>query len=208
MKRTLIIAVAAIVSSLTCFAQDRYVASSKGNVNLRTAPSTTASKAGILSPSDLLPLIEEVDAASGNWDEGWYKVDANGKVAYVSRKVADTCDASVPEGLYKRSLTSNRGLDKIRFQGSMEILPYDKTHALINITWMRMNLPAEDYCYIADVKDGKIVATHQKYGYSDESEALADILEAAQALDHPMPVGFNEFNEALIFDGIEYTEDE
>lgn len=124
----------------------------------------------------------------------------------MSRKVATTVDAVIPEGMYNKSLDSNYGADKIRHQGSIEIVPVDKTHALINITWMRVNLPAESYCYIADIKDGRIIATHQKYGYGDASEGLAALMEEAGELDKPMPVGFSEFNSTLIFDGIEYSE--
>lgn len=207
MKRTIITLLAMAVSALVCCAQSQYVTSTaKGNVNLRTAPALNAPKAGTLAVKELVPLVEEVEAANGNWDDGWYKVNVGGKEVYVSRKVATTVDAVIPEGMYNKSLDSNYGADKIRHQGSIEIVPVDKTHALINITWMRVNLPAEDYCYIADIKEGRIIATHQKYGYGDASEGLAALMEDAGELDKLMPVGFSEFNSTLIFDGIEYSE--
>ena len=206
MKRTVITALVTVVSALACYAQSQYVSSTKGNVNLRTSPSTTAPKAGTLAAADLATLIEEVEAPNGNWDDGWYKVDVNGTQAYVSRKVATTVEATIPKEMYNKMIDSNEGADKIRFQGYIEIVPVDKAHAIININWMRVNLPAEEYCYIADIKDGKIIATHRKYGSSDASEGLSAIMEAATKLDKPIPVGFSEFNNTLLFNGIEYSE--
>ena len=70
MKRTVITALVTVVSALACYAQSQYVSSTKGNVNLRTSPSTTAPKAGTLAAADLVTLIEEVEAPNGNWDDG------------------------------------------------------------------------------------------------------------------------------------------
>lgn len=47
-------------------AQAQYVASTKGDVNLRASASTTAAKVGTLAKTDLIPCLEFLD--------GWYKV--------------------------------------------------------------------------------------------------------------------------------------
>ncbi len=77
MKHSVLLTLAIIISTLCSNAQSLYVSSMKGNVNLRTAPSTTSAKAGTLKSTDLLPCIEELD--------DWYKVSYNGKEAYVSK---------------------------------------------------------------------------------------------------------------------------
>jgi len=97
-------------------------------------------------------------------------------------------------------------LDKIRFQGSINIEPVGPAHALINVNWMRMNLPAEDTYYLAEIKDGRIVATHEGVTYVDSSEPLSEIKEKLSQLDSPIPVGFDEFNNTIFFKGTEYSE--
>lgn len=198
MKHAIFASIAIAASAFCCNAQSLYVSSMKGNVNLRTAPSTTAAKAGTLSKADLLPCLEEID--------GWYKVDLDGKEAYVSQSVATTCDAVIPEEMFKKDLTSNGPLDKTRFQGSINIEPIDRTHALITVNWMRVNLPAEDTYYLAEIKDGRITATHGGATYVDSSSPLASIKEELGQLDKPIPVGFDEFNNTIYFDGAEYSE--
>lgn len=198
MKHAILASMAIAASAFCCNAQSLYVSSMKGNVNLRTAPSTTAAKAGTLSKAELLPCLEELD--------GWYKVDINGKEAYVSQSVATTCDAVIPKEMFKKTLTSNEPLDKIRFQGSINIEPVGPAHALINVNWMRMNLPAEDTYYLAEIKDGRIVATHEGVTYVDSSEPLSEIKEKLSQLDSPIPVGFDEFNNTIFFKETEYSE--
>ena len=198
MKHSVLLTLAIIISTLCSNAQSLYVSSMKGNVNLRTAPSTTSAKAGTLKSTDLLPCIEELD--------DWYKVSYNGKEAYVSKSVTTTCDAIIPEGMYNKDIQSNGALDKIRFQGSIYIEPVGKTHALITVTWMRVNLPAETQYYLADVKDGKIVATYSGVSYVDSSTPVSDIKDQLSQLDTPIPVGFGEFNNTIYFDGAEYSE--
>lgn len=113
MKHSVLLTLAIIISTLCSNAQSLYVSSMKGNVNLRTAPSTISAKAGTLKSTDLLPCIEELD--------DWYKVSYNGKEAYVSKSVTTTCDAIIPESMYNKDIQSNGALDKIRFQGSIYI---------------------------------------------------------------------------------------
>lgn len=198
MKTLLFTVITFVASALCCNAQDLYVSSMKGNVNLRTAPSTTSAKSGTLSKGELLPLVEELD--------GWYKVDCNGKTAYVSQSVATMCDAVIPEEMYNKNLTSNEPLDKIRFQGDIFIEPVDKTHVLITVNWMRVNLPAETQYYLADVKDGKIVATHSGVSYVEASSSLSDIESELSVLGKPVRMGFDEFSNTIFFDGAEYSE--
>lgn len=197
MKKAFATIALCVATTLGCTAQSLYVRSNEGSVNLRTAPSKTAAKAGILSQSFLVPCIEELD--------GWYKVNVNGKEAYVSQEVASTCDAVIPEEMFGKELTSNAPLDKIRHQGSILIEAVDKEHALITTTWMRVNLPAETTCYLAYRKDGELVATHGAGTWIDASSPLSDIMEEMSPLDTVMPVGFDEFNNTIYFD-TEYSE--
>ena len=174
MKHAILAAMAIAASAFCGNAQSQYVSPMKGNVNLRTEPSTTAAKARTFSKAELLPLLEELD--------GWYKVDNNGTEAYVSQSVATTYDAVIPKEMFRKNLTSNKPLDKIRFQGSINIEPVDRAHALINVNWMRVNLPAEDSYYLAEIKDGMIVATHGGATYLESSEPLSEIKENSSCL--------------------------
>ncbi len=198
MKKIITLTVAFITMTLCGHAQEQYVYSTKGNVNIRTAASASAAKGGTLKKGEMFPLMEATN--------GWYKINVNGKPMYISQSVATICDAVIPTEMFNKSIDSNKGADKIRFQGSIEISPIDKTHALINITWMRVNLPAESYCYIANVKGGRIIATHRRFEWGDASEGLKSLMENADKLDTPKPVGFDEWNNTLIFDGILYSE--
>lgn len=198
MKQSVIFIAMLFASVFCCNAQSQYVSSLKGNVNLRSAPSTTASKAGMLLNSELLPLVEELD--------GWYKVDNNGHPAYVSQSVATTCDAFIPESMYGKNITSCRPLDKIRFQGDILIEPVDKTHVLITVNWMRVNLPAETRYFLAEVNDGVIKATHGGVSYVEASSPVASIKEELSELEKPLYMGFDEFNNTLYFDGAAYSE--
>ncbi len=198
MKHAILAAMAIAASAFCGSAQSQYVSPMKGNVNLRTEPSTTAAKARTFSKAELLPLLEELD--------GWYKVDNNGTEAYVSQSVATTYDAVIPKEMFRKNLTSNKPLDKIRFQGSINIEPVDRAHTLINVNWMRVNLPAEDSYYLAEIKDGMIVATHGGATYVESSEPLSEIKEKLILLDSPIPVGFDEFNNTILFKGAEYSE--
>lgn len=71
---------------------------------------------------------------------------------------------------------------------------------------MRVNLPAEDSYYLAEIKDGMIVATHGGATYLESSEPLSEIKEKLILLDSPIPVGFDEFNNTIFFKGTEYSE--
>lgn len=192
---------ALVVTVLCCNAQAMYVASTKGNVNLRSAPSTTAAKVGQMTEADLLPYIDMV----GDGENGWYKVDNNGKEAYVSVSVSTTVDAEIPDEMFGKSIDSDKPWDKIRHQGSIQISKIDDNHAIISMDWMRVNLPAESYYYLASLKDGKVVATHQILGYADKDTPMAEIMENADDLDKPIPVGFEEFNCSLIFEGLTFS---
>lgn len=198
MKNLIATVALCLLTALGCAAQSMYVRSNDGNVNLRTAPSKTAAKAGTLDRSALVPCVEELD--------GWYKVSVGGKEAYVSQEVASTCEAVVSEEMYGKEIGSNGPLDKIRFQGSILIEPIDAGHALITTEWMRNNLPAETTCYVAERRDGTLVATHGAGTWVDASSPLAEIMEEMSALDTPLPVGFDEFGNTLYFDGGEYSE--
>lgn len=184
--------------SFGCAAQSLYVLSSNGNVNLRTAPSKSAAKAGTLTYGELAACVEELD--------GWYKISYNGKDAYVSNEVSTTCDAFIPQEMYKQDIKSSRALDKIRFQGSLRIDPIDKTHVMITTEWMRVNLPAETTCYLAEVKDGMITATHAAGTWVDCDSPISAIMEEMFPLDKTIPVGFDEFNNTIYFNGGEYSE--
>lgn len=197
MKR-ITLATALFAAALYGNAQSLYVTPMKGNVNLRTAPSTAAAKAGTMTRSDMLPLVEEL--------EGWYKVDHNGQTVYVSQSVSTTCSAEIPEEMYGKDFTSNGPLDEIRFQGFLTIKPVDKDHVLITVNWMRINLPAEMLYFLADVKDGKIVATHGGASYVEADSPVATMKEELGELEKPIPVGFGEFNNTIYFDGAEYSE--
>lgn len=201
MKRIFIVIIA-VMAVATCNAQTMYVASQKGNVNLRTAPSTTAAKAGTMSASDLLPCLDEV----GDYETGWYKVDFNGKDAYVSKTVSTTVDAVIPNEIFGKPIDSTKPWDKIRHQGSIELNKLGKNHAIISMEWMRINLPAESHYYLATVKDGKVIATHAIMGYADSSTPMNEIMENASELDKQIPVGYGEFNDTLFFNGLEFSQ--
>lgn len=47
-------------------AQAQYVASTKGDVNLRASASTTAAKVGTLAKEDLIPCLEFLDGIRSN----------------------------------------------------------------------------------------------------------------------------------------------
>lgn len=141
---------------MTLSAQSQYVFTSKPSVNLRQMPSTSAAKVGTLEKGQMLPLVDS------DWETEWNKVSLNGKDAYVSQSVCEICDAEIPKELFGKSLASVEAADKVRFQGNITINPIGNQHAVIEVTWMRVNLPAETYNYLADVNsDGTVVATHQ-----------------------------------------------
>lgn len=198
MRKSILITLAITLACACSNAQSLYVLSLKGNVNLRTAPSTSAPKAGTLKSDELLPWLDESD--------GWYKVDYNGKEAYVAQSVSAICEAVIPDGIYKKDLSSTRPLDKIRHSGTIRIDPIDNSHVLISVCWMRINLPAEMSSYLASVKDGKIVATHAAGTYIDPEAPLSDIQNEVFPLDKPIPLGFEEFNNTIYFDGAQYSE--
>lgn len=203
MKR-IFIALLCASAVLACDAQDytSYVTSTtNGNVNLRTSPSKNAPKAGTMAASDLLPCLEEI----GDYDNGWYKVDYNGKPAYVSNTVSTTVNAVIPEEMFGKSLESTMPWDKIRHKGFIELTKIDNGHAIIGMDWMRVNLPAESIYYLATIKDGKVVATHQ-IEYTESSTPVSEIMKNASALDKPIPVGYDEFQNSLYFDGLEFSE--
>lgn len=171
----------------------------KGNVNVRTAPSTTAQKVGSLSTSDLVPCLEELD--------GWYKVDLNGKVGFVSQSVATTCDAVIPAEMFGKDITSSQPWDKIRHQGTIRLDKIDDKHAAIHMDWMRVNLPAESCTYIAEIKDGKVIAIYGTGTWVDIERPLKEILEdMGEPLEKAIPIGFNEFGNTIYFNGAVFSE--
>lgn len=198
MKKLILTIMTLAAATFCCGAQDMYVTSAKGNVNLRTAPSTSAPKCGSLTTAELLPVEEEVD--------GWFKVSLNGKTAYVSNTVAATYDAVIPKEVYNVTLTSNGARDRIRFQGSLEIAPVDRTHVLVTVNWMRLNLPAETVYYLADVREGRITATYSGTGYVEPTASLSSIKAEMSELSTPIPLGYSEFNNGVYFDGAEFSE--
>ena len=198
MKKVLLSAIFSITGIVGIAAQSQYVLPIDGNVNLRTAASKTAAKAGTLTASDLLPCLEELD--------GWYKVNYDGKDAFVSMSVARTCDAIVPEEIFGKDLGSAKAWDKTRHQGLIKITRIDQDHAFIQMEWMRVNLPAESYSYIATVKDGKITATHSSGVWVDPDRPLNEILNDLYPLEKQIPVGFDEFNNTIFFNGAEFSE--
>ena len=180
-------------------AQSTYVTSMKGNVNVRTAPSTTAQKAGSLSTSDLVPCIEELD--------GWYKIDFNGKDAYVAQSVATTCDAVIPDEMFGKDIESSEPWDKIHHQGTIRLDKIDQKHAAIHMEWMRVNLPAESSTYMSEIRDGKVVATHCVSTWIDTDRPVKEILEdMGEPLEKTIPVGFNEFDNTIYFNGAVFSE--
>lgn len=188
-----------IFTGMSLCAQSQYVYTTKNSVNLRKSASTASAKAGTLSKGDMLPLIEDAD--------GWYKVDNNGTPAFVSATVAYLCEANVPAAMFGKTFDSSEAWDKIRFQGSITITPVGKGHALITMEWMRKNLPAETYNYMATVKDGKVVATHNLgMSWKDPDDGYDKLMEDASPLEKPLPVGFDDFNNTLYFNGAVFSE--
>lgn len=199
MRKSIIIAICLGFSIWGASAQSMYVSSMKGNVNVRTAPSKTAPKAGSISTADLVPCIEEVD--------GWYKIDLNGKEAYVSQSVAATCEAVVPDEMFGKSLESSEPWDKIRHHGFFSLEKIDNNHAAIHMDWMRVNLPAESSTYIAEIKDGKVIATYGVGTHVDTKRPLKEILEEmGEPLAKPIPLGYDEFGNTLYFNGAKFSE--
>lgn len=200
--RKIIIVFLGIFSFMTLSAQSQYVFTSKPSVNLRQMPSTSAAKVGTLEKGQMLPLVDS------DWETEWNKVSLNGKDAYVSQSVCEICDAEIPKELFGKSLASVEAADKVRFQGNITINPIGNQHAVIEVTWMRVNLPAETYNYLADVNsDGTVVATHQLMTtWVDTDLPLEKIMEDADRLDITIPVGFGEFNNTLYFNGWVFSE--
>lgn len=95
MKKASLTIVFLLVGLYAIQAQSLYVSSMKGNVNVRTAPSTAAAKIGTLAATVLVPCIEELD--------GWYKIEFNGKEGYVAQAVATTCEANIPLEMFGKS---------------------------------------------------------------------------------------------------------
>lgn len=199
MRKVIFLALSMFFVFVGSNAQTSYVSSMKGKVNVHSLPTTTATKVGTLTESDLMPCLDEID--------GWYKIDFNGKVAYVSQSVASTCDAEIPAEMFGKDITSTGPWDKIRHQGTIRIDKIDGTHAAIHMEWMRVNLPAESYTYIAEIKDGKVVAKYSSGIYIDTDRPLKEIMEEmGEPLDKPIPVGYDEFNSTLYFNGAEFSE--
>ncbi|NPD82621.1 SH3 domain-containing protein [Prevotella sp. PINT] len=198
MKKASLTIVFLLVGLYAIQAQSLYVSSMKGNVNVRTAPSTAAAKIGTLAATVLVPCIEELD--------GWYKIEFNGKEGYVAQAVATTCEANIPLEMFGKYFTSSKPLDKIRHQGTISIDKIDNTHVMIHTDWMRVNLPAESQSYVAELKDGKITAKYSCAKYVDEGKPLKEILNEMEKLEKPIPMGFDEFNNTLYFNGGEFSE--
>lgn len=200
MKKIMTFCLTTIFAMSSASAQSTYVSSMKGNVNVRTTPSTTAQKVGSLSTSDLVPCIEELD--------GWYKIDFYGKPAYVSQSVVSTCDAVIPEEMFGKDIESSEPLDKVRHHGFFGMEKIDDSHAAIHMEWMRVNLPAESSTYIAEIKDGKVIATYGVgiYVVTDGRSIKEIIEEMGEPLAKPIPVGFNEFDNTIYFNGAVFSE--
>lgn len=77
---------------------------------------------------------------------------------------------------------------------------------MIHTDWMRVNLPAESQSYVAELKDGKITAKYSCAKYVDEGKPLKEILNEMEKLEKPIPMGFDEFNNTLYFNGGEFSE--
>ncbi len=202
MKRSFLTFFVGLISVMYASAQSQYAFTDKATVNLRQTPSTTGAKVGSLTKGLMIPLVE------ADWESGWYKVMFNGKEAYVAQSVSNICDAEIPRDMLGKTLESTAPADKIRFQGDITIRPVGKTHAVIEVTWMRTNLPAETWNWLADVNaDGTIVATHQLMTpYVDTDQPIEKIMEDADKLDSTIPVGFGEFNNTLYFNGWVFSE--
>lgn len=201
MKKTVVLITLCVLlfSALDAAAQSLYVSSMKGSVNVRSAASTAAPKIGTLSKDDLIPCLEELD--------GWYKVDLNGKVGFVSQSVASTCDAVIPDEMFGKDIESSEPWDKIRHQGTIRLDKIDQNHVAIHMDWMRVNLPAESTTYIAEIRDGKVVATHCAATWVDTERPIKAILEdMGQPLEKPIPIGFNEFGNTIYFNGAVFSE--
>lgn len=199
MKKIIIFAACVLLSVCGMVAQSSYITSMKGNINVRTAPSPTAQKIGSLSTSDLVECLDVLD--------GWYKIVFNGKEAYVAQSVAANYDAVIPDEMFGKDIDSSAPWDKIRCQGTIRLEKIDNSHASIYMEWMRVNLPAESFTYIADIKDGKVIATHGVGMYVDTSRPLGEIMqEMGEPLKKPIPVGFDEFGNAIYFNGASFSE--
>ena len=199
MKKSVLFTAMMFIGINAATAQSMYATSMEGNVNVRSLPTTSATKVGTLTESDLMPVLDEFD--------GWYKIDFNGEDAYVSQSVATTCDAEIPAGMFGKDITSSEPWDKIRHQGTIHLNKIDDRHAVIHMDWMRVNLPAESYTYVAEIKDGRVVATHGSGTYVDTERPLKEILEEmGDPLEKPIPVGYGEFNNTIYFNGAVFSE--
>lgn len=190
MKKLITIVLAAAV---WCTASAELVGTNRNSVNLRSKPSTTAPVAGKLEKTTLLPCTGALD--------GWYEVEVDGKKAYVSESVAFVCDDIVPEEMLGKSLDSTGPVDKIRFQGSIDFNKLNNKYVLITVTWMRTNLPADTWNYLAEYVDGHLTATHRMPVYVDTDQSIDQIIAEGDKLDTPLPVGYDEFNNTIYFMG-------
>lgn len=199
MKKLITLTAGLVLSVVGASAQSMYVKSQNGNVNVRTAPSASAQKVGSLTPADLALCVDNLD--------GWYKIDFNGKEAYVAQSVTATCDAVIPAEMFGKDIQSSKPWDKIRHQGTIRLDKIDDKHAAIHMDWMRVNLPAESTTYIADIKDGRIIVTHGTGMWIDTDKPLKKIMEEmGEPLSKPIPVGFDEFGNTLYFNGATFSE--
>lgn len=192
-----------VLAGAACaYGQSQYAFTSKPSVNVRVSPSTTAAKIGSLAKGVMVPLVE------ADWETGWNKVEFEGKTGYVAQSVSDVCDAVVPAEMLGKDITSAEPLNDVYLQGSICITPFDKEHAVIQLEWMRKNLPAVSWHYLADLNsDGSITATRLlDMGWEDNPSGGYEYLkEASESLDTPIRVGYDEYNGTLYFDGTVYS---
>lgn len=202
MKKLLIICMA-VAAAMACHAQSMYVTTQEKNeVNVRTSPSTSAEKVGTMSPADLLPYLDE----TGDYATGWYKVDFNGTEAYVSKFATCTVDAFIPDEMYGVYIGSDAPWDKTHTNGTIYLERAGDGNAIITMEWQRTNLPAMGYYWLATVKDGTVVATHQVISYVGGSTPMEEIMELAEPLEKPLPVGYDEFQNTLFFNGLSFSQ--
>lgn len=180
--------------ALYCCANAELVGTTRNVVNLRSKPSTTAPVVGSLEKTDLLPCTDKLD--------GWYEVEIDGKKAYVSSSVSFICGDIVPKEMLNKSLMSTGPIDKTRFEGSLDFTKLNDRYVVISVTWMRTNLPADTWTYLAEYRNGHLSATYSLPPFVDTDQKIDQIIAEGEKLSTPIPVGYDKLKNTIYFIGI------
>lgn len=190
-----------LIMPFLAFSQTYYAFTEKSSVNLRANPSTNSAKVGSIKKGEMI-AIEDTD------DFNWYKTEYNNQTAYVYAQLVEVCDAVIPTSLYNTEISSVKAWDRIRVEGTIQITPISSSHAIITMGWMRVNLPYETWNYLAEIKGGRITATHQLSPFFlYEGQTLEDILkdDSASILSKQIPMGYREFKGTIFFNDATFS---